>query len=758
LSRTHRDALVTALAGGALIGLLAAALFPRGFQFTKYPWAADQYLSGTLQADRILDFSPFYLYLNVLAAALLGRGNELTAAQNFLLVSLHVAATAAAAGLLVLLMGRFFPRWIALSGGAAFLLLRGVVVYAAVLEPEAFLLLFLVAFLLFTLGASRRDAVLAGASLALALSVRPSVLPLLGAVPLYVGLARPAGWLRRTALVLAPSVFVLAALAVRNGLVAGSWSPLGMGSGFVFYEGSNPLSRGRSAVYPPVVGELKQEILGHPDNPHLTYRLIAERSAGRPLTTSEANAYWRGKAVSFLADHPRLGLRRTAEKALMIAHSYRLHDVAPAQRYDDRLETRYVPVFPFALLSVLAALGVVASAREWRRRLLVYALLVSQVGVMLVFYVSERQRLAAVPALLFFACAGTAYVASLRGRARVAALTVAGLVAVVLSVPNWWVREDRHLWHAQRTSDSAWARAVAERDGGSLAEAKRAAARTYASAPWLRDSSRPSGLPFPSESFDVRALELTDSRARSPSLRFDRARLLLAAARLDEADSAFAELISERRHFDRLFMQSSRPEYYLAVVAAARGERDRALRLLEQALEAAPGDPFVLAELAALTGDARYRMRMIRYFSLVDAAFLVGLAQLRNGQPEEAVENLATTVERAPELRRARIYLAAALGAAGRTDEAVRVYMSATEHRTDPTLLEERIVPIFRAAAERAPTDATARYQYGLVLAQFGRFDESLVALRGAYGVEPRPEIRAAVAEVERMRARAGDG
>jgi tetratricopeptide (TPR) repeat protein len=203
-------------------------------------------------------------------------------------------------------------------------------------------------------------------------------------------------------------------------------------------------------------------------------------------------------------------------------------------------------------------------------------------------------------------------------------------------------------------------------------------------------------------------------------------------------------------------MESSRPEYYLARVASARGEQERALGLLEQALAAAPGDPWVLAELAALTGEARYRMRMIRYFGLVDASFLVGLAQLRNGRAEDAVENLATTVERAPELRRARIYLAAALGAAGRIDEAVRVYMSATEHRTDPTLLEERIVPIFRSAAERSPADATARYQYGLVLAQFGRFDESLAALEEAYALDARPEIRAAAEEVERMRGRVG--
>jgi Flp pilus assembly protein TadD len=62
-------------------------------------------------------------------------------------------------------------------------------------------------------------------------------------------------------------------------------------------------------------------------------------------------------------------------------------------------------------------------------------------------------------------------------------------------------------------------------------------------------------------------------------------------------------------------------------------------------------------------------------------------------------------------------------------------------------------VPIFAAAVEEAPGDATARYEYRLVLSQFGRFDEALVAFRTALAMEPRPEVESVIAEVERMKA-----
>jgi len=759
MSKNHRVALLLALAAGVFHAVLASTVFPAEVQFTKYPHAAAQLLSGTLPPGRLLDFSPLYLYLHVVQSALL-PGAE------WVVVGLQVAAVAGATALMFLLLARHFPLWIAVAGAVAFLTNRGVTVYAAVLEPEAFLLLFLLAFLHFSQGEAKRDLLIAGVALALGLAVRPSVLPLLAVVPLYFLLrgARGGGgerahapgprrWLGPSAWVLAPSLLILLALGARNAASVGSFSPLGMNPGFVFYEGNNPLSSGRSSVNPPIVGELKPQIPEHPDNPHLTYRLVAERSTGRELSTDEANRYWRQKAFSFIADHPGRFVRLLGTKAQSALHAYRAHDLIPAERYDQRLAERRVPALPFALLVALALAGLVASLPRWRRLLLLYALFASQFALMLMVYVSERQRLALLPAVVFFAASALAWLMA-APRRRAAPLAVCLPLALLLTLPNDRIREDRHLWSVYELRDPTWLAAVRLRDEGNLADAAYVASVGYALAPWLRDYARPAGLDFGPEGFAAHALEALDFSDPHPSRRFDRANLLIDAGRLDEAEALLLGLLAEGHRFDRGHLESSQPLHGLGRIEALRGRTAKAVQLLERALSAAPGDPFVLARLAALTGQDAYRARIARYFSEVDALFLVGLAEFQHGTQGSGVVHLSEAVGRLPELWRANIYLAAALGAQGRADLATQLHRGAMAVRTDPVLLEASIVPIFATAAERSPDDAWAHYLHGLVLAEYGRFGDALVPLRRAQALEPRPEFEGAIKSAERALAR----
>jgi len=761
MSKNHRVALLLALAAGVFHAVLASTVFPAEVQFTKYPHAAAQLLSGTLPPGRLLDFSPLYLYLHVALSALLPGAARAV-------VGVQVAAVAGATALMFLLLVRHFPLWLAVAGAVAFLTNRAVTVYAAVLEPEAFLLLFLLAFLHFSQGEAARDRAIAGVALALGLAVRPSVLPLLAVVPLYFFLLLRDGggqgqgravthgyrrWLGPSVRVLAPSLLVLLALGARNAASTGSFSPLGMNPGFVFYEGNNPLSSGRSSVNPPIVGELKPQIPEHPDNPHLTYRLVAERSSGRELSTDEANRYWRQKAFSFMADHPGRYARLLGTKAQSALHAYRAHDLIPAERYDRRLAQLRVPALPFALLVSLALAGLVVSLPRWRRFLLLYALFASQFALMLMVYVSERQRLALLPAVVFFAASALAWlVAAPRRRAGVLAVCLP--LALLLTLPNDRIREDRHLWSAYELRDPAWTAAVRLRDEGNFADAAYVASVGYALAPWLRDYARPAGLDFGPEGFAAHALDALDAADPHPSRRFDRANLLIDAGRLDEAETLLLGLLAEGHRFDRGFLESSEPLHGLGRIEALRGRTAEAVQLLERALSAAPGDPFVLARLAALTGQDAYRAQIVRYFSEVDALFLVGLAEFEHGAQGAGVVHLSEVVGRLPELWRANVYLAAALGAQGRADLAIQLHRGAMAVRTDPVVLEASIVPIFAAAAERSPDDAWAHYLHGQVLAEYGRFGEALAPLRRAQALEPRPEFEGAIAAAERALAR----
>jgi hypothetical protein len=272
-------------------------------------------------------------------------------------------------------------------------------------------------------------------------------------------------------------------MTARNGATAGSFSPMGMNPGYVFFEGNNPLSSGRSAVYPPIVGELKDEIPEHPDNPHLTYRLLASRELGRPLEPAESNRYWRSMALNYIADHPWRFLSLLGSKAVAVVQNHRRHDLIPARRFDERLGERGVPSVPFALLVALSALGLAVSRHRWRQLVPLYAILATALLVMLVMYVSERQRLPALPALVIFALLGVESLLRTSRRAAIVKVVSALAFAWVLMLPSSLTREDDHLWAAHALSNEARDRAFQLRDSGQLPEAKSAAAASYARAP-----------------------------------------------------------------------------------------------------------------------------------------------------------------------------------------------------------------------------------------------------------------------------------
>lgn len=739
--KTWRLPLLTALFTFIFYGTLELTLFPAGQQFVKYSQAATQYLAQTLPPERLLDFSPFYLYLHVAQLALFSAGGGM-------ILYLQIFAVACSAALLLLLLHRFVSKPLALLGVAAFILSPALMVYSCILEPDAFLVAFLMAFLYFVTQKGGKNWFIAGLFLALALAIRPSVLPLLVFVPLYFcsNLERK-DWRTASILVLAPVLCMLLAIGVRNGRVTGSYSPLGMNPGFVFYEGNNPLSTGKSAVYPPIVGELKNELGDQPDNPHMTYRLIAERASGQKLTGTAANRYWRQKGINFIVDHPGHFAASLISKGYIILHSFQRHDLFPSYAYAQRLQAAAIPKLPFAILVVFALGGMVLARHDWRRLLLFYALLGSQISIMLLFYVSERQKLVLLPCLIFFAVVAVQHflVQNRRKQMKIGLGVLA--LAVFFSWPSNMMREEEHLWAGYALSDQGWLQAMRLREAGDFSGAVQAAASGYGAAPWLQDYARPEVLPFDRPDFAGAALSLLDTEDGTPSQQFDRAQLLIAAGKLDAAEVILQRLQGVGMRFDRVYLQSSQPTYYLAEIAWLRGDAGRAITLLEAGLKAAPGDPFILARLGALTGNEEYQQQLNRYYSEIDASFLLGMAQLEVGRGAEAAMNLTVANRLLPELRRVKIYLAAALGTQGEKASAAQLFLEATAEQREPVLLEGEIVPIFAALALAG--DPQSLYRYGLVLAQYGRLAEARHTLRAATVISASPEIARALTEVE---------
>ncbi len=736
-----------------LIGLATFALhsflawrYPLPGVFRKYGLAAEQYLAGELPAERLIDFSAFYFHLSVAAERLLPW-------PETALTWLQIALAAASVTLVFcLLERRLGPTWAAVAALVT-ALDRHLLVYARILEPEVCLLFCLLAFLWLLdrdTGATLAGATLAGVSAAFCLAIRPTFLPAFLLVPFYYRLRGERGrpWCFKSLAFLAPIAAMLVLLAVRAAGVTGeAFTPM-MNPGTVFFEGNNALSQGTSAIYPPTVMAYARHSGEEPDPAHRHYRAVARAATGRELSIAEVNAYWSDLTLRFIRDHPGRWLRLVGDKLKRAFHGFRWHDVPTAWKLDQRLF--FVPTVPFALLSAFAFAGTLLEVRRWRTSLLYYALAAIQLAVMLVFYVSARQRLMLLPALIYFAAVTAQHL--VRRRSWPLLLLVA-LLALTLSLGDDAMDDEAYRRRGWQETEHRLELVREKSRTQPLALHAELAVEAVASAPWWLDWLRPAFFPRDEGTLEERVARLLASRPHGSSADFDLAAVHLAAAQLAEARRLLEPLSEQGFAVYRGGRHASEPLTLLGRASALAGDRDSAVQLLERALERSPGDPFTLAELVAL-GEAAHQEALRRYWSPPDAQYLLGRALLRYGRYREAAQALGFVVRRLGDFRDARVLLAAALGAGGQIEEGARHYLEATRVRLEPILAGPEIVELFRRWAAAHPESIETKLYTAQVLHRHGHFAEALTMLET---LEPPAEIEEAVArEEERIRRALG--
>lgn len=727
-----------------LLHVLIAAWFGLPGSFSKYSLAARQLLNGELASERLFDFSPFLLYLSVAAEKLFPK-------PLAVLEGLQIVLAALAAGFLFALLRPRFSQGLSLAAVAAFALDRHLLVYQRIVEPDVYLLAFVVACLFFLERAQEREADvastwMAGGFAALCTLIRPTFVPLFLLLPFFLKPRSAARrlWLSRSLGVLLPVVAVVLALTARAAVITGDPRTPVMNPGSVFFEGNNPISRGTSAIYPPLVLKLYNSRSDQePDSPHIYYRTLARAATGKPLSVSETNAYWTQVTLRYIRAEPGRFLGLLREKLLNAFHGYRWHDILSAWEYDRRLA---VPSVPFALLTALAIAGLLLDVREWRRSVLFYALAFAQLGVMCVFYVSARQRLVLLPALIYFAATSVERVMR-KGWRSLPLVALIGALTLTFSLPTDAIRDEEYRRDGTLAAEPLLRELRARSARGEpLAWNADLAAAAMASIPWWIDLVHPAYFPQDDASLEEKVAEALRRRGGSGvSYEFDLGVLWLEAGRLDDAERLLTPLAEAGRVVYRDAGEPSDPLFYLARVAALRGDRDLAVDRLREALGRSPGHPYVLAELVALTGDAVYKKPLFDFSNELDARYLLGQAYLRYGRAEEAVEAFDFVVRRLPNLREGRIHLAAALGAAGRIDEGVERYLEVVREQPEPVLLSEQVVSLFRRFMKLHPNRPDVERVAARVLRLHGRLKESLELLEslGAPPEEIEPIRRA---------------
>lgn len=693
-----------------------AAAFPVD-PFRKYSVAAELFASGDLASERLVDFSPLYLaWFDVLrrietAAGFANLAESLTGWVQIALTALSVA-------LLFVLLDRRLPRSWALVGAAVSAFDRHVLVYERILEPEAFLLFIVTALLVLCDGpeGALERPLLAGAVGALGLAARPTLLPIclvLAAWPWLKPWIRPGHpaedaaptprRLRRTLLFLAPVLLMLVTVSWRTAVATGSVGSPNMNPGTVFFEGNQPLSNGTSAIYPPSVSLLVEEGVrartSDPDAAHSHYRAVARASDQATRTIAEVNGFWSSAARSYYADHPSQALSRLGKKWLYMFHGFAWHDLPAAWVYD-----RYLPVpgLPFAVLSALALLGLLACAREWDRHFTAYLLFATQAAVMTVFYVSPRQRLVWIPVLVYFALLGLRRILQEQGLRRAAALGLAALLALTFVLPDDAMRDERRRRDGMENARPVLGHIAQQlRSGVPVAALEDELVEALAATPWSLSHLQPAYLPRQGPSLEREIA--TRLASRDDADPFDLAEMSLRAGDLETARRIFESPADEGAVRFRRGKLPELPEYFLARIALLQGRTEDARRILGSALERSPGDPFVLAELAVL-GDEGSRAQIERYFSAVDADRLIGQALLFHGNTSDSVEPLLRVADAFPSSRRDQLAAAAALHRSGRFDEAMARLLAADRLGAEPIHFHEDMASLYAASADRNPS------------------------------------------------------
>lgn len=234
---------------------------------------------------------------------------------------------------------------------------------------------------------------LSGALIGLAALATPASLLL---VPCFAAglLARRRGLAEIGSLALGALV-VVAPATLHNLSAGGGFVPVSSQGGITFYQGNTLDSRG---LYRPVAG-----MSGSPLTQEKEEKALAEKESGRPLRTSEVSSFWLRKGLAVIGGNPGGYLHLMQLKLLRWFSSLEYSTEYSQSIERSQMGSLWVPFVPFGLLAVGAVAGIFLGARTYPRLSPVYLHLLGAIATPLLFYVSSRYRIAAVPTLAVLA-------------------------------------------------------------------------------------------------------------------------------------------------------------------------------------------------------------------------------------------------------------------------------------------------------------------------------------------------------------------
>ena len=232
---------------------------------------------------------------------------------------------------------------------------------------------------------------IAGAALGLSALVRPGLLLLAPFPPLIARRGRGRAAVRLSAYA---AGIVLALLpATLHNLHAGDLVLISSNGGITVYHGNNRENRSGLPEPGPLLGEginaVRQAEID---------RDAASRWAGRPLSRSEASAFWFRAGIEDLARDPAGAARLWGRKLLRFVSIREVADIYSPEAEREQVRMLRLFPFPFALLLALAAAGLLLRPPRTGAGRLVLLFALAGLAVSLLFHAGGRYRMESAPA------------------------------------------------------------------------------------------------------------------------------------------------------------------------------------------------------------------------------------------------------------------------------------------------------------------------------------------------------------------------
>lgn len=364
---------------------------------TYNDWAKGMVASGDWIGSQPFFMTPFYPYFLAVLYALFGTD----------LAVVRIAQVLLGAGTAVLIYysaRRLFGNTAALIAGLIAALYGPLVFFVNLLLVETVKVFCVTLSFQLALRAADsgrwKDHLWTGLTLGAAILCRPTdglmLLPIFLLLFVVRPVPRPAA-LRSVGALLLGVALLVAPVTLRNYLLSGELIAVTSNGGLNFYLGNNAQAVG--VFYNPEQFNMVYD----PNGSGYLQHLFA-----RPFTHGETSAHWMGKAMEFVAGHPAEFLSLMARKTVLFFHYKEIGQLGYGYDFMARYISALLPWLPvFVIVLPLAMLGMTVTRRRWRELWLLHGFLWMQVVGVVLFFITDRYRLSAMPFFIIFAGAGT---------------------------------------------------------------------------------------------------------------------------------------------------------------------------------------------------------------------------------------------------------------------------------------------------------------------------------------------------------------